>query len=197
MPPVQSLDALIAAGRAAALVGGAELGDKSQLVCLVLGTRYGAGPVIAGAALAFGLLNVLAVAAGGLLATALDARLVAGGSAALFAVFGVLALGGGAEEELPDPPAARRSGVAVTFGALFLAELGDKTQLAVAALAADGAPAATWVGGTLALVTLAGLGAALGQASLERLNPRRIRQAGGLFFLIAAAWAAREALSPP
>ncbi len=195
---MQSLDALIAAGRAAALVGLAELGDKSQLVCLVLGTRYGAVPVIAGAALAFGLLNVLAVAAGGLLATALDARLVAGASAALFAVFGALALVGGEEGgELPAPPADRRSGVAVTFGALFLAELGDKTQLAVAALATDGAPAATWAGGTLALVALAGLGAVLGQASLERLNPRRIRRAGGLIFLIAAAWAAREALSPP
>lgn len=43
------------------LVFAAEIGDKSQLVCMALAARYRAAPVMAGAALAFLLLNSLAV----------------------------------------------------------------------------------------------------------------------------------------
>ncbi len=179
---------LLAAARAAGLVGLAELGDKSQLVCLVLGARFGAGRVTAGAALAFGLLNALAVGVGGALEAAVDPRLTTGLSAALFAVFGALALRGGDEEEEEialDP--TERGGVATTFGLLFVAELGDKTQLLTAALAAEGQPAATWVGSTVALIALSAVGAALGRAALERIPVRALRRLGGALFLLVAA----------
>jgi len=44
-----------------ALIALAEVGDKSQLVCMVLAARHPALPVLAGAVLAFVLLNGLAV----------------------------------------------------------------------------------------------------------------------------------------
>ena len=185
---------IIAAIRAAGLISLAELGDKSQLVCLVLGARYGARPVLVGAALAFSLLNLLAVLIGGALAATLSPRLLAGAAAALFAVFGVLALRGGDEEEEVALEEGVRGGIATTFGVLFMAELGDKTQLMVTALAADGSPAATWVGSTLALVTLAGLGALAGRAALTFTSVRTLRRLGGVLFLVFAVVYAREAL---
>jgi len=185
---------IFAAARAAGLISLAELGDKSQLVCLVLGARYGARRVLVGAALAFSLLNLLAVLIGGALEATLSPRLLAGAAAALFAVFGVLALRGGDEEEEVELEEGTRGGVATTFGVLFVAELGDKTQLMVTALAADGSPVATWAGSTLALVTLAGLGALAGRAALTLTSVRSLRRLGGILFLAFAVFYAREAL---
>jgi len=71
-----------------------------------------------------------------------------------------------------------------TFGLLFLAELGDKTQLAVLSL--SGKRGAVWevfAGGALALTLVTALGAVGGQA-LSTLIPLRIlRWASALAFL--------------
>jgi len=50
-----------------ALIFAAEFGDKSQLVCMILASRYRAWPVFFGAIAAFSLLNTLAVIFGALL----------------------------------------------------------------------------------------------------------------------------------
>lgn len=71
--------------------------------------------------------------------------------------------------------------VATVFGALFLAELGDKTQLAVISLVAAGQPAiAVFAGASLALVASTAM-AVLGGEGLLRLIPAEVLQ------LIAAA----------
>jgi putative Ca2+/H+ antiporter (TMEM165/GDT1 family) len=71
--------------------------------------------------------------------------------------------------------------VATVFGALFLAELGDKTQLAVISLVAAGQPAiAVFTGASLALVASTAM-AVLGGEGLLRLIPAEVLQ------LIAAA----------
>lgn len=59
-----------------------------------------------------------------------------------------------------------------TFGALFLAEMGDKTQLAVITLAAQTrSPVSVFLGAALALVSLigVGVGSVLGQYLPEDL----------------------------
>jgi len=61
-----------------------------------------------------------------------------------------------------------------TLGLLFVAELGDKTQLAVLSLAGKyGAPGAVFLGGTLALTAVTALGVIGGQG-LCRLIPERL-----------------------
>jgi putative Ca2+/H+ antiporter (TMEM165/GDT1 family) len=71
--------------------------------------------------------------------------------------------------------------VATVFGALFLAELGDKTQLAVISLVAAGQPAvAVFTGASLALVASTAM-AVLGGEGLLRLIPAEVLQ------LVAAA----------
>ena len=46
------------------IIGLAEIGDKSQLVCMTLAARQRPWPVLLGAAAAFAILNVLAVVFG-------------------------------------------------------------------------------------------------------------------------------------
>lgn len=71
--------------------------------------------------------------------------------------------------------------VATVFGALFLAELGDKTQLAVISFVAAGQPAlSVFTGASLALVASTAL-AVLGGEGLLRIVPAEVLQ------LIAAA----------
>ena len=81
----------------------------------------------------------------------------------------------------------------LVFGTVFMAELGDKTQLAVAALSADHYPVAVWAGATAGLTFTSALGVWAGQTLLTRLPKRALRiAAGGLFvaFGAVAAWRA-------
>ncbi len=64
--------------------------------------------------------------------------------------------------------------VVATFGTIFLAELGDKTQLAViAGVSRTGKPLSVFLGGAAALVIVTLLGA-LGGEALTRLVPGEI-----------------------
>jgi putative Ca2+/H+ antiporter (TMEM165/GDT1 family) len=78
------------------------------------------------------------------------------------------------------------------FGLIFVAEMGDKTQLAVITLAArTSAPVSVFVGASLALVAVTLLGA-VGGAALTRVVPEPVLQkvaalafiAIGVFMLI-------------
>lgn len=62
------------------------------------------------------------------------------------------------------------------FGLIFVAEIGDKTQLATITLAArTGSPGSVFVGASLALVAVTLLGA-VGGAALTRLVPEHVLQ---------------------
>ena len=72
------------------LIALAEVGDKSQLVCMTLAARHRHWPVILGATLAFFILNALAVLFGAGVAAWVPERLMAGLVAVLFGGFGIL-----------------------------------------------------------------------------------------------------------
>jgi len=73
----------------------------------------------------------------------------------------------------------------VTFGTVFLAELGDKTQLATMNFAAKGHPLpAVFAGSAAALVISALLGTALGGALFEIVSPQVISKAAGTAFIV-------------
>ena len=61
-----------------ALIGLAEVGDKSQLVCMTLAARHRHWPVMLGTTSAFFILNALAVLFGGEVAGWMPERLTAG-----------------------------------------------------------------------------------------------------------------------
>jgi len=76
------------------------------------------------------------------------------------------------------------------FATVFLAELGDKTQLSTM-LYASGAGNQKWIvfaGSALALVVSAGLGTFAGSLLGERLNPRLLSRLAGAAFIAVGAW---------
>lgn len=177
------------------LVLGAEFGDKSQLVCMALAARYRAMPVVVGALLAFAVLNLLAVTAGAAVAAWLPQWLILVVVTALFLVFGLLAFNESDEDGGGDAPVqAGRYLIASVAGLIFMAELGDKTQLAMVGLAGVNDAAAVWLGGTLALLITTVSGVWAGRVLLQRLPMAMIHKAGGVLFLVFAGWSGWQLL---
>jgi putative Ca2+/H+ antiporter (TMEM165/GDT1 family) len=134
------------------LVALAEVGDKTQLLSFVLAARLRKPWPILGGILAATVLNHAAAGwAGMLLAHAIAADILAWIVSLSFIAFGIWAL---KPDSLGETPRIHRAGVfATAFVAFFVAEMGDKTQLATVALAARfEALAAVIVGTTLGMM---------------------------------------------
>ncbi|MCW8931663.1 MAG: TMEM165/GDT1 family protein [Gammaproteobacteria bacterium] len=173
------------------LIFAAEIGDKSQIVCMTLAARYRAFPVILGAVLAFILLNTLAVTFGVTIASWVPEVYISAIVTILFAVFGLHALR--IEEESEEDSvkvASNRSLLIATFLLISVAEFGDKTQLAVVALSSTNLPAAIWLGSTLALVTTSVLGVWAGRTLLQRMPITLLHRISGLIFIAFAIFSA-------
>lgn len=85
-----------------------------------------------------------------------------------------------------------------TFVTVFVAELGDKTQLAALGLASAGrSPWAVFLGSAAALVLASALAVGLGKLLAERVDPRWLHYAGAaLFLLLGAVMLARGPEAP-
>ncbi len=78
--------------------------------------------------------------------------------------------------------------LASTFMAIFVAELGDKTQLATLSLSAGGQ--SRWIifaGAALALVSTSALGVVGGDVVSKFVSPLWIRRVAGLVFIVMGA----------
>jgi putative Ca2+/H+ antiporter (TMEM165/GDT1 family) len=200
-----------AALKAFAAVFPAELPDKTMIATVVLVARYRRPlPVWLGAAAAFTVHVVIAVAAGQLLSLLPDA-VVTLATAALFLVGAVILWreSRGADEaddedhdghqiaEADDGTAPRSdmSVVATSFGVIVLAEWGDLTQLATAGIAAStGSPVMVAIGALLALWSVAGLAAAAGRTIAARLPVHLLQRAAAVIFAALALLTLAELL---
>ncbi len=177
-----------------ALIAAAEIGDKSQLVCMTLASRHRPMPVMLGALAAFAILNTLAVVFGVAIASWLPEYVVGLIVTILFGVFGVHALR--ATEDDADEEVEEKSGHGIFFTTLLLltvAEFGDKTQLAVVALSSVHVPIAVWIGATLALAATSALGILAGRTILQKIPLVLLHRISGAFFLLLAVLAAYRA----
>ncbi len=177
-----------------ALIAAAEIGDKSQLVCMTLASRHRAMPVLLGAIAAFAFLNSLAVIFGVAIASWLPEYIVAATVAFLFAAFGIHALR--VDEEDDDEEVQEKSGHGIfftTFLLITVAEFGDKTQLAVVALSSTAVPLAVWLGSTLALASTSAMGILAGRTILQKIPLVLLHKISGVIFLILAGFAAYRA----
>jgi putative Ca2+/H+ antiporter (TMEM165/GDT1 family) len=176
------------------LIALAEVGDKSQLVCMTLAARHRHWPVMLGATTAFLILNALAVLFGAGVAAWLPERVTAGLVAMLFGAYGIHALYKQDDGESED--VAERSGHGIfltTLLLIFVAEFGDKTQIAVAGLAGSFDLLPVWLGASTALIMVSALGVWAGRTVLQHLPFHWLhRLSGGIFLLFAvlAAWRA-------
>jgi putative Ca2+/H+ antiporter (TMEM165/GDT1 family) len=84
---------------------------------------------------------------------------------------------------------------AVVFGTVFLAELGDKTQLATVLFASK--PSASlltvFVGASLALLVASGLAVAAGSLISQTINPRYLSYIAGVGFVVIGIWTITQA----
>ena len=166
------------------VVAFAEVGDKTQLLALVLATRYRKPvPILLGILLATLLNHALAGAVGGWLAGVFDAdtiRIALGLSFVGMAVWTLFP--DRYEEQDTRPP---RWGVfAATLLAFFLVEMGDKTQVATCAFAARYADFRAVVAGSTLGMMLANVPVVLlGQAASTRVPIKVMRIVAALLLL--------------
>mgnify|MGYP000980279900 FL=1 len=76
-----------------------------------------------------------------------------------------------------------------TFLAIFLAEMGDKTQLATLSFAASGTSRWTVFGASaLALVSTSAIAVMAGEVVARHVSPVWIRRAAGALFIALGVW---------
>tara|TARA_R110001592_G_scaffold363341_1_gene684444 strand:+ start:68709 stop:69308 length:600 start_codon:yes stop_codon:yes gene_type:complete len=169
----------------------AEFGDKSQLVCMTLAAKHRPWPVLLGAVTAFAILNLLAVLFGAVVSAWIPQFWLALIVAGLFGFFGIQSLLFD-DDNQEDEDVGLRSSHSLFITALlmiFIAEFGDKTQLAVAGLSSTFHGLPVWLGSTLALLATTVLGVLAGQRLLKHLPLKLIHKMSGVLFLVLAALA--------
>ena len=140
----------------AGIVALAEMGDKTQLLALVLAARFRRPwPIVAGIFTATLVNHALAGAAGAWLTTMLGPQALRWILALSFLAMAVWILIPDKLEEDDEPREARFGVFGTTVIAFFLAEMGDKTQIATVMLAARFPAWPAVVGGTTVGMMLA------------------------------------------
>jgi len=180
----------------------AEVGDKTQLLSLVLAARYRKPiPIVLGVLVATLLNHAAAGGVGTLLAAWISPNIMNWAVVASFALMAAWIL---IPDTLDDtdaansPLASRMLGVfgttALTF---FLAEMGDKTQVVTVALAAQYHDFFSVVAGTTAGMMLANVPVIyLGNRFADRLQPKVVHRIASLLFVVLGGLALYHALFP-
>jgi putative Ca2+/H+ antiporter (TMEM165/GDT1 family) len=161
----------------------AEIGDKTQLLSLLLAARYRSfWPLACGILVATLLNHALAAWFGTLVAGWLSPQVLRWGVALSFFAVALWTL---KPDKLDDDgaPASPHGAFLATVVAFFLAEIGDKTQIATVVLAAKYSPLWAVVTGTTLGMLLANLPVvALGARFAHRLPLRAARWTAAILF---------------
>jgi len=169
----------------------AEIGDKTQLLALLLAARFRRPwPIVAGILVATLLNHALAAWLGALAAQWLQPSVLRWIVAASFLAVALWTLKpdqlDGEGERLP----ARGAFIATTI-AFFVAEIGDKTQVATVLLAARYSPLWEVVAGTTVGMLLANVPVvALGSRFADRLPLKAARLVAAVVFAVLGLWVA-------
>ncbi|MFQ5558140.1 MAG: TMEM165/GDT1 family protein [Acidimicrobiales bacterium] len=168
------------------LVFVAELGDKTQLVALGLGARHRLAPVVTGVAIAHAITTGLSVLLGEVADAALPTDTVSAGAGVAFLGFAALTLRAPDVGDDPGSEPARSGRAVVTSVAItmVLAELGDKTMLATATLAARGNGLMVWIGAVIGITAAGLVGVVAGRSIGDRLPQRAIRIGSSALFAV-------------
>ena len=174
------------------LVALAEMGDRTQLLAIMLASRYRRPvPILAGILVATLANHLLAALAGYYVSSLLNATWFKYAVAASFVAMALWALVPDKEDEQEEARAGRRRlGVFLTTAvSFFIVEIGDKTQIATAALAARYHDVLIVAAGTTTGMMLANIPAVLLGHSVTKVLPiRTLRIAAALLYLALGLW---------
>jgi Ca2+/H+ antiporter, TMEM165/GDT1 family len=168
----------------------AELGDKTQLTAMALALRYPWKRIFIGIAAAFTVLNLAAVLVGKILFLVLPIFWVTLVSALLFLYFGCSTLRHACDNQDDDgPPPTASDAIRTAFIMIFMAELGDKTQLVTASQAAQHSTSlagmsTVFVASTLALWLVSLIGIFAGKQLVKVIPVCWIHRTAGFMFLV-------------
>ena len=167
-----------------------EIGDKTQLLSLVLAARYRAPwPIVAGIVVATLVNHTLAAWLGDLVRAAVAPDVLRWLLAASFFAVALWAL----KPDTLDDDRARAPGRLGVFGvtavAFFLAEMGDKTQIATVMLAAKFDALAQVIAGTTLGMVLANAPVVFaGKLAADKIPFKAIRIVAAVIFAAIGVW---------
>jgi putative Ca2+/H+ antiporter (TMEM165/GDT1 family) len=160
----------------------AEMGDKTQLLAMAFACKFRWQTVMWGVFVATAANHLLAAAAGNYLAAIVPLAYINSGAAASFIIFGLWTIRGdtlrGEDKQYHFSPFWT---VTVAF---FMAEMGDKTQLATIALAVEYRTVITvWMGTTIGMIISNAFGIIVGNVMGRHIPERFIKWAAALVFI--------------
>lgn len=166
------------------LVFVSEMGDKTQLLALVLAARFRRPwPIMAGILVATLLNHALASYVGTIVTHLISPVALKWILASSFIAFGIWILIPDQEEEFKDKH--RWGAFLTTAVAFFFAEMGDKTQLATVALGAKfAAPLLVTAGTTLGMLGADGLAVFFGHNFTDRIPMQWVHRIASALFVL-------------
>ncbi|AFZ12145.1 protein of unknown function UPF0016 [Crinalium epipsammum PCC 9333] len=183
-----------------------ELGDKTFFIAMILAMRHSRRLVYIGVVTALAAMTIISVFVGQIISL-LPQSYIHYGEVLLFLGFGIKLLYDAsqmpndsceeevkeaslvveqAEKELP-PKATSLAIILEAFGLTFIAEWGDRTQIATIALAASNNPYAVTLGAILGHAICAVIAVVGGRMIAGRISERVITAIGGSLFLVFGA----------
>ncbi|EAX48212.1 protein of unknown function UPF0016 [Thermosinus carboxydivorans Nor1] len=171
----------------------AEMGDKTQLLGMAFATRYRWQTVMWGVLVATVLNHLFAVVVGNYITRVIPLHYVQIAAAASFIIFGLWTIRG---DELGDEAKASRFSPFWTVTiAFFIAEMGDKTQLATVALAAQFKEIVpVWLGTTAGMMIANAIGIIVGIVMGRKIPERAVKWFAALIFIFFGLFGLYQAL---
>ncbi len=161
----------------------AEMGDKTQLLAMALATRFKAKVVLCGVLMATLANHFLAVVLGTYITDIIPIRTVQIAAAASFILFGLWTIRGDKLEG--EDKRFNFSPFWTVFVAFFLAEMGDKTQLATVSLAAKYQTILpVWLGTTTGMIIADAIGIGVGVTLGKKIPERAVKWFAAVIFIL-------------
>jgi putative Ca2+/H+ antiporter (TMEM165/GDT1 family) len=170
-----------------AIVFLAEMGDKTQLLAMAFASRFRWQTVLWGVFAATAANHLFAVYVGNYLTSIIPLQYIKIGAAVSFIIFGLWTIRGdkleGEDKKFNFSPFWT---VAVAF---FIAEMGDKTQLATVALAAEfNTIVPVWLGTTAGMLLSDGIGIILGIVLHKKIPEKKVKWFAAMVFIAFGLW---------
>jgi putative Ca2+/H+ antiporter (TMEM165/GDT1 family) len=170
-----------------AIVFLAEMGDKTQLLAMAFASRFRWQTVLWGVFVATAANHLFAVYVGTYLTSIIPLEYIKIGAAVSFIIFGIWTIRGdkleGEDKRFNFSPFLT---VAVAF---FIAEMGDKTQLATVALAAEfNTIVPVWLGTTAGMIMSDAVGIIIGIVLQKRIPERQVKWFAAMVFIAFGLW---------
>jgi len=171
----------------------AEMGDKTQLLAMAFACKFRWQTVMWGVFVATAANHLLAAAAGSYLAAIVPITYIKAAAAVSFIIFGLWTIRGdtleGEDKKYDFSP------FWTVTTAFFMAEMGDKTQLATIALAVEyNTIIPVWMGTTLGMIISNGFGIIVGSVMGRHIPERAIKWVSAIIFIAFGGYGLYENL---